>query len=343
MRPPASRPASDRHACDDLKDAAANPAGVTWNRYARYWHGYRLFSAPLASAIPILALKLINLALLASVSALFFYQASKLLGSGPAIGLCAPVLFCFDYVRIWHVTPHTVSTAIIMGGAAAFALAVRRRASTAVLVILSAAFGSIFNFADFLVNPPWMPMLLAFFVMAVPEPTDLRKKAAIALLCASTWFGAYAFTWFAKWVSAYLVDPAFDIKSDVLSTMTFRIAGDDVKVMHFPLVATLKMLLTCVTSWGLPLAALFLVGVAKTLRGRKLDRKLFFFQAWPILIPVLWFETLSSHSQMHAFFVARSAAAALGVIIAAALLAANVTGADLGRSFKLPDKRASGT
>jgi hypothetical protein len=48
---------------------------------------------------------------------------------------------------------------------------------------------------------------------------------------------------------------------------------------------------------------------------------------------------------MHAFFVARSAAAALGVIIAAALLAANVTGADLGRSFKLqvPEKRASGT
>jgi len=130
----ASRPASDRHACDDLKDAAENPNGVTWNRYARYWHGYRLYSAPLASAFPIVAVKLINLLLLVT-------------------------------------------------------------------------------------------------------------------------------------------------------------------------------------------------------------------QAWPVLIPVLWFETLSRHSQMHAFFVARSAAAALGVIIAAALLAANVTGADLGRSFKLqvPEKRASGT
>src|SRR5258705_10902587 len=60
-------------------------------------------------------------------------------------------------------------------------------------------------------------------------------------------------------------------------------------------------------------------------------------------MPVLWSKPFSRHSQMHAFFVARSAAAALGVIIAAALLAANVTGADLGRSFKLqvPEKRAS--
>jgi len=341
----ASRPASDRHACDDLKDAAENPNGVTWNRYARYWHGYRLYSAPLASAFPIVAVKLINLLLLVTTSILLFNQGARLVGTAPMIGLFAPVLFCSDYVRIWHVTPHTVSTLVIVGGSALFALAVYRKAPPAALIVLSAAFGSIFNFVDFLVNPPWMPMLLAFFVMAAPEPTDLRKKAAIALLCASIWFGAYALTWFAKWVSAYLVDPAFDIKSDVLSTMTFRIVGDDVKVMHFPLVATLKMRLTCVTSWGLPLAALSLVVVAKTLRGRKLDRKLFFFQAWPVLIPVLWFETLSRHSQMHAFFVARSAAAALGVIIAAALLAANVTGADLGRSFKLqvPEKRASGT
>ena len=56
-----------------------------------------------------------------------------------------------------------VSTAIIVGGAAIFVLALRRQYSTAALVFLAALFGSIFNFVDFLVNPPWMPMLLAFF------------------------------------------------------------------------------------------------------------------------------------------------------------------------------------
>ncbi len=103
----APRPASttDNHACDDLKAAAANPAGAVWSRTERYWNGYRLFSAPLASLVSILALKLINLVVLVIVSVLFVIQASKLLGPGPAIGLLAPVLFCCDYVRIWQCTP----------------------------------------------------------------------------------------------------------------------------------------------------------------------------------------------------------------------------------------------
>src|SRR6202012_2558306 len=132
------------------------------------WHGYRLFSAPLASLVPILELKLINLAVLVIVSLLFIVEASKLVGAGGTIGLFAPVLFCCDYVRIWHVTPHTVSTAVIFGGSALFAAAVRGQAGLVKLVLLSALFGSLFNFVDFLVNPPWMPMLLAFFVMAMP-------------------------------------------------------------------------------------------------------------------------------------------------------------------------------
>ncbi len=117
----APRPASpENHACDDVKEAAANPAKLPehmeWGRTERYWNGYRLYSAPLASAVSILALKLTNLVLLALVSAAFFNQGSRLVGSGPMIGLSAPVLFCSDYVRIWHVTPHTVSTLVIIGG-----------------------------------------------------------------------------------------------------------------------------------------------------------------------------------------------------------------------------------
>src|ERR1700743_3308853 len=124
------RPSSDNHTCDDLKAAAINPAGAVWSRSERYWNGYRGFSAPLASMAPILALKLINLVLLVIVSVLFCSQSSKLLGGGPTIGLFAPVLFCCDYVRIWHVTPHTVSTVGIIGGAGPVAAALRPRAGT---------------------------------------------------------------------------------------------------------------------------------------------------------------------------------------------------------------------
>ena len=327
----APRPTSmtDNHACDDLKAAADNPANVVWSPTERYWNGYRLFGAPLASLVSILALKLINLVVLVIVSVLFCAQASKLLGPGPAIGLFAPVLFCCDYVRIWHVTPHTVSTAVIIGGAALYAAAVRRDAGLVRLVLLSASFGSVFNFVDFLVNPPWMPMLLAFFAMAMPAPITQRQKLAVALLCVGAWFGAYAVTWLFKWVFAYVVDPAFDVRSDVLTTMVFRLNGDYAKVIHIPLVATLKTFAAAIVNWGLPLSAFFTFAVVKTLRGRPFDRNLFFWHAWPALIPVVWFETLSNHTQIHTFFVVRSAAAAIGVVVAAALIAANVTREDL--------------
>jgi hypothetical protein len=323
------RPSSDNHTCDDLKAAAINPAGAVWSRSERYWNGFRVFSAPLVSVVSILALKLINLVLLAIVSVLFFAQGSKLVGAGPAIGLSAPVLFCCDYVRIWHVTPHTVSTVVIVGGAALFAAAVRRGAGLLALVLLSALFGSVFNFVDLLVNPPWMPMLLAFFVMVLPVPITQRQKLAIALLCVGAWFGAYAVTWCAKWVFAYLVDPAFDVRSDVMTAIVFRIDGDYGKVIHLPLVATLKTFAACIVNWGLPLFACFMLVIVRTLRGRPFDRKLFFWRAWPALIPIVWFEVLSNHTEIHTFFVLRSGAAAIGVAVAAALIAANVTREDL--------------
>jgi hypothetical protein len=337
----APRPtSSDNHACDDLKAAASNPAGAIWGRTERYWNGYRLFSAPLASAVSILALKLINLVLLAIVSVLFCSQASKLVGAGPTIGLFAPVLFCCDYVRIWHVTPHAVSTMVIIGGAALFAAAIRWQAGFLALVLLSALSGSVFNFVDFLVNPPWMPMLLAFFAMAMPSPITQRQKLTIALLCVGAWFGGYAVTWFSKWGFAYLVDPAFDIRTDVLTAMVFRLDGNDAKVIHIPLVATLKTFGACFASWGLPLFAFFMFVVVRTLGGRDLDRAQMLWRAWPVLIPIVWFEVLSNHTQIHTFFVVRSAAAAIGVAVAAVLIAGNVTQEDLaGQARRVFRKR----
>lgn len=321
----ASRPVSDRHACDDLKDAAENPHTVVWNRYARYWHGYRLYSAPIASALPILALKLINFGLLIAVTAFFVRQGANLVGAAAMFGLCAPVLFCTDYVRIWHVTPHTVSTAIIVGGAGIFAIAIRHQVSAFWLVVLSGLVGSVFNFVDFLVNPPWMPALIAFLIMAGLREATARERAAVALACVSAWFAAYGLTWFAKWIAAYIVDPSFDIKADVISTAAFRISGDNSKVVHFPAVATLKMLAAIIATWGVPLFIAFAAVAHRAIKERTLDRATFLWLAWPALIPVAWFELLSNHSQIHAPFVARSAAVSVGIILASALIAANVT------------------
>jgi hypothetical protein len=307
----ASRPATDsRHACEDLRDAATNPENANWAQYARYWHGYRIYSAPLASAVSILTLKLVNLALLIGATALFLIEVPRLLGRRETLLLCAPVLFCSDFVRIWHVTPHTVSTTVILLGGAIFALAIRRKFSDRSLILLSAGFGSIFNFVDFLVNPPWLPMLLAFFLIAS------GRRASTALYYVSIWFAAYAATWATKWLIVGLIDTNFDFEVDVLRTAMFRISGDNPKVWHFPFASSTRVALNTALSWGtivfIPLMIFLRVPTRPPLR-----------LAWPALIPILWFELLSNHSQIHAFFVSRSMAAAMGVIFVAAALSEN--------------------
>ena len=303
----APRPASERHACDDLRQAARDPRSVNWERYARYWHGYRIYSAPLASLMPILMLKFVNLAVLAGISVFFVLQSYRLIGGNPTVWLCAPVLFMTDFVRIWHVTPHTVSTTVILGGAGLFAWAIRYRASDRSLILMAAAFGSLFNFVDFLVNPPWMPMLLAFFLVAS------GRAAGLALLCVAIWFAAYAMTWSAKWLSAYVVDPSFNIATDVLGAALFRIGGDNAKVVHLPLAATTKVFANSFLSWGTIIFIPLFIALA-------IPKKPRFFAAWPALIPIAWFELLSNHSQIHSPFVSRSAAAAIGVALASAQL-----------------------
>ena len=331
----AARPVSNRHACDDLKEAAVDPASAHWDRYARYWHGYRVYSAPLASLFPILVLKIINLLVLIGISAIFLRQASKLIGTLPTFFLIAPILFCSDFVRLWQVTPHTVSTAVIVGGAAIFVLALRRQYSTAALVSLAALLGSIFNFVDFLVNPPWMPMLLAFFTAAAGRPHATRT----ALLCVGAWFAAYSCTWASKWLFAYVIEPSFDIRPDVFNTAMFRIAGDNAKVLHIPLAATMKVFGNSLASWGTPLLLILISLFWRKIQIIKFDRRTFARLGWPALIPIAWFEILSNHSQIHAFFVSRSAAASIGVIASAALLSSRLAGLENSHDVVAKDGR----
>jgi hypothetical protein len=97
-------PISDRHPCEDLRSIAeGQTSGLKWTQYLRYWHGYRVYYAPLVSLLPIYAVRLTNLALLLAALAAFSWQSTKLIGTAPTIGLIAPVLFLTDFAHVWHV------------------------------------------------------------------------------------------------------------------------------------------------------------------------------------------------------------------------------------------------
>src|SRR6202035_5322909 len=228
----APAPESDRHPCEDLRLIAEGQASaMKWGQYLRYWHGYRAYYEPLVSLLPIYAVKLVNLALLLTAFAAFFWQSKKLIGVAPSIGLAAPVLFLTDFAHVWHVTPHAVGVIFILGGTACFMSAVRRRVPDYLLLVLAAVFGSVFNFIDLLVNPPWMPMLLAFAVVCGMRD-GTKRPAPTAIFVALAWFGGYGLTWFSKWLIAYFISTEVDVVANVSAMVLFRLHGDNAKAIH---------------------------------------------------------------------------------------------------------------
>ena len=84
-------------------------------------------------------------------------------------------------------TPHAIGVIFILCGAACFMSSVRRRVPDYLLLVLAAVFGSVFNFIDLLVNPPWMPMLLAFSVVCGMRD-QTKRRASTAIFVALAWF-----------------------------------------------------------------------------------------------------------------------------------------------------------
>jgi hypothetical protein len=90
----------------------------------------------------------------------------------------------------------------------------------------------------------------------------------------------------------------------------------------FPLYATVKVFLRVLKYPGVVVPAALLIAILHY--GATVSRIDIRKAAWlssPVLVSVLWFEALSSHSQWHITPTSRSAALAFGIMLSALLLA----------------------
>ena len=99
-----------------------------------------------------------------------------------------------DVLFVWRTSTHSISLAYILAGTSLFAAGLRKNWQAHSLIVMSAALGSGFNFIDFLINPPMMPMLMAFFVLL----SSRRETGLLALSVVMAWFLGYSETWAAK-------------------------------------------------------------------------------------------------------------------------------------------------
>lgn len=163
-----------------------------------------------------------------------------------------------------------------------------------------------------------MPMLIAFFVLV----DDRAGAGTLALASVIAWFGGYAETWLAKWALAYMAMPASaHVIADVLGTIENRTVGAFNGVYLVPLAATVRTFLRALSRIGVIVPIVFALAVAHDAATvSRIDWRRAFWLASPLLVAVLWFEALSSHTQYHLTVSSRSAALGLAIALAAAVL-----------------------
>jgi hypothetical protein len=328
--------------CRELHQASAGSGSTDMMDYARYWHGYRLLLWPALENLSVIGLRVVSAILVVLAVGVFYLGLRAAIGFAPGLILVGVFALQTDLVRIWQVATHALSMTIILAGTGLFAFFLKRAKSRFGLVVFAAILGSVFNFFDFLINPPMMPMLLSFLVIAVMTDRGRDDTAmndggarrydhepsapAMAAMVAAGWFLGYAITWATEWgLAIWLSDHRAGTVALIADQIAFRLYGleQGSSMYRVPLVPTIKAILKSFESLGtVPLLAI-IAAIAIHLRqsGSGFDRRRFYLLILPLLIPFLWFEALSNHTQLHANFTSRSVAAAFAMVLSAIVIA----------------------
>jgi hypothetical protein len=306
----AARPLSEGVPCDFLRAAIAKKSNVTWLPYPRYWHGYRVVLDPLTAWIPMYPVRYLMLAAMIAALTWFAFELRLLVGADAAIAMIVPIVVLTDLWINWNVTAQTLAHVVIFAGSAVAARSARRPDSN--LILIAAVFGSLFNYVDFLINPPWQPMLMVFVALAA------RRRIAEAFVILIAWDAGYGLTWASKWAIAVAAGASWQ---DIFEVITYRLNGDAPGyVRHHFLAPTSKVLNYLYDETRS--AMLFLILLPTLLLPvRRPNLKRFAILSLPLLIPFGWFELLSNHTQIHTWMVYRTAASCFGILMAAAIIA----------------------
>jgi hypothetical protein len=319
--------------CRELHDLVFGKPVTERTDYSRYWHGYRVYFWPLLTWFDLPTMRAVNALILFACLLVFWRGLRAALDITPALIFMIVLLSLTDILRMWTVTQHSLSTALILAGSGLFALMHRRWPGPVPALVYAAGFGAVFNFVDALINPPFAPLLLAFLTMAMqPRPAagtplrDYRLALTFAALVALSFFGGYALTWAMKWVMAILfAHDSAQMAKDIYEQIVLRTFGHekDRYIYFIPLWPTVQMFYKSFVSIGSPTVAAIAAALFFYLRENwaSFDRGYFLAVTMPALIPVLWFEIMSNHTQTHLHFVYRSEAAAIAMVLASVVSA----------------------
>lgn len=308
-----------------LLQRLADQQQVTGTPYFRYWHGYAPLPRPLLAWTDVQTLRTIVAVLLVSAFCVFVAGLVRTAGVIAGIVFSIPLVMTTDLLSLPASATHSLTWTVILASAAAALYATRRWGQWGAISVGLYA-GALFAFIDLLTNPPAALMMLLVAVLTVlcVERAPLCDSIVVTVWAAIAWSFGYVVTWFAKWFISALEFGFAAVDSSIRGMIAFRISGSYGSVEHALGAATRANWQQWLDTSALvrPLIVASLLASLLLISGGRWR-----VSKWPVwlslyllisAIPVFWYELLSNHSQIHAWFTYRSLGVSLAVVLTGA-------------------------
>lgn len=291
--------------------------------YLRYWHGSAPVVRPTLALVGVAGLRAVGMLAIAAAGAAVFGVVRRSSGVAAATGLVLPVVMTTSILSLPGSIHQALAFAVGLAGAALAGTIAAGGLSVPRVWYPSLVAGAGFVYVDLLTVVPGQWLLVSALVglASFQRGGSAVESAGWMALSGVAWFVGYVGMWFGKWVYAALVLGPRLVYDDVTDTIGRRLDGDtvhsepgfgnaiadNVAAFRDRPFATAVLLATVV---------IVAVGVARRPVVDTVARAVI---AAAAVVPFVWFEVASNHSQIHAWFTYRSIPVALGVVVMASL------------------------
>ena len=308
---------------DNLNPYDGATAAANRDTYLRYWHGSAPIVRPVLATVGLSGLRVVAMLAIAVAGAAVFGVVRRSSGTAAAAGLVLPVVLTTSLLALPGSVHQALAFAIGLAGAALVGTIAAGGLTGPRVWYPSVVAGAAFVYLDLLTAVPGQWVLVAALVGLAAFHADKTMPETVGwtALAGVGWIVGYLGMWFGKWAYAGLVLGPQMVYDDVTDTIGRRLDGDtdfsdpgfgnaisdNVDAFRDRPFASLAVLAVLVV---------VAVGVARRPAAETLTRGVV---AATAVVPFIWFEVASNHSQIHAWFTYRSIPMALGVVAMASL------------------------
>lgn len=297
--------------------------------YFRYWHGYAVITRPALATVGLGGTRALSLFLVVAGLIGLWFMARERFGPWVASAFTLPAILTADVLEVHASIPQAIAWACAFGSAVlAMALLAPRgrppRVSPVRLLVVGIMCGSLVAYFDLMIamaaNLCFLLTLTLLLSQQQQGPTSKWLKSIGAVVASGAgWLVGLATTWLSKWLIAAAFLGTDTVVENVKHQVGFRINGES----QYAPGGFGSAARSNVAVWtDSRLVVLVLVATAAALgfwtlrawRRRTLQpMTLLLYAAVSLSVPV-WFELLSSHSQIHNWLTYRSLAASLSAV-----------------------------